>query len=298
MVKTSKGLKYTRRGAGMCSLRSMDGCRDTEVIIPEEVWFKGKVVEIDSYAFRDCSQIKRIVIPEGVTEIGDYAFENCQNLESVILPRGLKTIGRGAFSHCGKLKNIELPLTVTVIADGTFAHCYSLTDIDLPHVRAIGEHAFAACDSLSNIVIGNGVEEIDATSFLDSGLYKHRGNWKGGLLYVGKWVVGCNGIGAGYTIEKDTAGIASNVFVNEWHVKRTANPMYAYLEEQYQIAMVCPQVPIPDLSDVPEFLEEIIPVRIQFEGTVADWQGIVKLHGEKKIPASVTADDGTVDMYL
>ena len=78
MRKASKGIKYTRRGAGVCSLRSADGCRDTDVIVPEQVLFKGRVIEIDNYAFRNNTQIKSVVIPEGVVSIGDNAFENCQ----------------------------------------------------------------------------------------------------------------------------------------------------------------------------------------------------------------------------
>ena len=229
MKKSSKGMKYIRRGAGVCSLCSADGCRDTDVIVPEQVLFKGRVIEIDNYAFRNNAQIKSIVIPEGVVSIGDNAFENCKKLELVVLPQSLKSIGRGAFMHCEKLRSIVLPSMITAIATETFACCYSLESIDLSHIHAIGKYAFAQCDSLVDIAMGDCLEEIDATSFRDSGYCKHLVNWKDGLLYLGKWVIGCKGEIDEYIIKKDTVGIAADVFANEWHIKRTKNPEYDYV---------------------------------------------------------------------
>ena len=58
MKKTSKGMKYARRGTGGCSLYSSNRCRDTDVVIPKQTLFKGRVIEIDNYAFRNNSQMK------------------------------------------------------------------------------------------------------------------------------------------------------------------------------------------------------------------------------------------------
>ena len=54
VAKASKGMEYIRRGAGVCSLSSVGGCRDADIIIPEQVFIKGRVTEIDNYAFRNC----------------------------------------------------------------------------------------------------------------------------------------------------------------------------------------------------------------------------------------------------
>ena len=298
MRKASKGMEYTRRGAGVCSLRSADGCKDTDVIIPEQILSKGKVIEIDSYAFRNNTQIKSAVIPEGVVSIGDNVFENCKNLERVVLPQSLRSIGRGAFIHCEKMKSIVFPSTITAIAAETFACCYSLESVDLSHIRSIGKYAFAQCDFLRDITISDDVEEIDTTSFWDTGYYKHHKNWKDSLLYLGKWIVGCNGSIGEYVIKSGTVGIATDTFANESHIKRTKNPMFDYLQEQFQIAMVCPQVPMPDFSDVPEYFEEIVPAKIRYEGASEEWSKVIKLRGEKQIPALVTTEDGAIETYL
>jgi hypothetical protein len=298
MKKASKGMKYTRRGAGVCSLSKVDGCRDADIIIPEQVLFKGRVIEVDNYAFRNNAQIKSVVIPEGIVSIGDYAFENCKNLEYVVFPQSLKSIGRGAFMHCEKLNRIVLPSPIVEITTETFACCYSLESIDLSHIRAIGKSAFAQCDSLVDIAMGDCLAEIDTTSFRDSGYFKHHANWKDGLLYLGKWVIGCNGSVDEYAVQSDTVGIASDVFANEWHIKRTKNPEYDDVLDWFNAALECPNMMLPDLSHTPAYFEEIIPAKIRYEGTTAAWNRIVKLRGEKRIPAFVTTDDGTIETYL
>ncbi len=298
MRKASKGMKYTRREVGVCSLRFADSCRDAEVIIPEQVLFKGRVIEIDNYAFRNNTQIKSVVVPEGVVSIGDNAFENCKNLEHIVLPQSLKSIGRGAFMHCEKLNRIVLPSTIVKIATETFACCYSLESIDLGHIHTIGKYAFAKCDSLIDIAIGDALEEIDATSFRDSGYYKHHGYWKDGLMYLGKWIIGCKGAIDEYIIKKDTVGIAADVFANEWHIKRTKNPEYDDAMVMFDTAMVCFNAPMPDLSRIPEYFEEIILAKIRYEGTFEEWGKVIKLHGEKRIPTLVICEDRTIETHL
>lgn len=298
MKKASRGMKYTRRGAGICSLRSVEGGRDAEVIIPAKVLLKGSVTEIDNYAFRNSSHVQGVVIPEGVVAIGEFAFEDCKNLEYIVLPQSLQTIGRGAFMHCEKLKSIVLPKAISSISDEAFACCYSLERIDLTHVQAIGKYAFAECDSLKDIRTGECIKEIDASSFRGSGYYKHHANWKNGLLYLGKWVIGCNGSAEEYTVKRDTVGIVSDVFDNEWHIKRTRNPEYDDALHWFHAALECPNMMLPDLSHIPEYFEEILPAKIKYEGTAADWGRIIKLRGVKRIPVLVRCEDGVRESYL
>ena len=78
----------------------------TEVNIPKTVTVDGKKLEvksIDSYAFCNCSDLKSITIPEGVTSIGDDAFSGCTSLTSVVIPEGVTSIGDYAFWGCDSL---------------------------------------------------------------------------------------------------------------------------------------------------------------------------------------------------
>jgi hypothetical protein len=295
MKNASKGMVYTRCGAYACSLSDGKGCKDSAVIIPNRVWGKGRVIGIDEYAFSNHSQVKSVVIPEGVEEIGAYALENCTNLESIQLPQSLRSIGRGAFMHCQKLENITLPPHVLSIAPKTFAHCCSLEHIDLRHTRYIGESAFAGCKFLGDIAIGDALKEIHATSFCGSKYYAHHLEQKDGIVYLKNWVIGCPEPTGEYIIKRDTIGIADGVFTKETHIKRTINPQYDDEMKQYAIALEIPQVPYYGIPQ--EYFEEVIPATIYYEGTIAEWKNI-KLPTGNRIPAHVVAEDGTLDTYL
>ena len=58
-------------------------------------------------AFRYCSRLAYITIPDSVTSIGDYAFYDCWNLGSVTIPDSVTTIGAHAFAGCESLRSIN-----------------------------------------------------------------------------------------------------------------------------------------------------------------------------------------------
>ena len=125
----------------------------TEVNIPKTVTVDGKKLEvksIDSYAFCNCSDLKSITIPEGVTSIGDDAFSGCTSLTSVVIPEGVTSIGDYAFEGCESLKSVAIPDSVTSIGDDAFEGCESLKSVVIPEgVTSIGDYAFEGCDSLT-----------------------------------------------------------------------------------------------------------------------------------------------------
>ena len=61
------------------------------------------------------TQVKDVIIPEGITTIGENAFEGCVSLESITLPSTIKYIRRNAFADCKSLKQIVLPESITDI---------------------------------------------------------------------------------------------------------------------------------------------------------------------------------------
>ena len=54
------------------------------------------------------SDVKKIVIEDGVTSIGNSAFDSCRNLTSVTIPDSVTSIGNDAFYNCSSLKTISL----------------------------------------------------------------------------------------------------------------------------------------------------------------------------------------------
>lgn len=61
------------------------------------------VIGIGALAFQNCTNMKSLVIPEGVKTIGARAFENCTSLVSVNIPRTLISCESDAFNGCASV---------------------------------------------------------------------------------------------------------------------------------------------------------------------------------------------------
>ena len=117
-------------------------------------------------AFKNCSGLKSITIPNSVTSIGSYAFEWCTGLTSVTIPESISSIDAGTFSNCSGLKSITIPNSVTSIRSFAFQGCYGLTSIAISNnVTRIESSAFSYCSNLSSISIPESVTDIGSHAF-------------------------------------------------------------------------------------------------------------------------------------
>lgn len=112
------------------------------------------VTSIRDNAFRGCSQLESVELPEGITSIGNQVFYACYALDSLSLPSTLTSIGSYAFVSCIALTEIEIPEGVTAIATYTFQKCEALEKITLPStIESIAAHAFDQCAALTDFTI-------------------------------------------------------------------------------------------------------------------------------------------------
>ena len=81
--KPSEGLDFASNGDGTCYVSGIGSCTDTDIIIPSVSPDGDKLTGIGEYAFRDCSSVRNITIPDSVPSIGIEAFRYCSNLTDV-----------------------------------------------------------------------------------------------------------------------------------------------------------------------------------------------------------------------
>ena len=102
------------------------------------------VTAIVAEAFRGCTALASVAIPESVTEIGGCAFVDCTSLSSVVIPEGVTKISGSAFG-------------------GAFSGCKSLASVVIPEgVTAIDEYAFSGCKALASVEFGGTMAQWEA----------------------------------------------------------------------------------------------------------------------------------------
>ena len=130
----------------------VDGSYD--ITIPTD-FGRFPVTAIGDDAFRGCSALKKVTIPQSVTSIGDSAFAGCHNLDSVTINDAATSIGRRAFAECPLTTTLELGENITTIGDHAFYYCLKLKSVTIPQsVTSIGDHAFGECVSLKTLSFG------------------------------------------------------------------------------------------------------------------------------------------------
>lgn len=123
------------------------------------------VTGIVANAFRDCTELTSVTIPDSVTSIGAYAFHGCTGLISVAIGNGVKYINSYAFHNCTNLTSIVIPDNVTSIKSWTFGFCENLKKVSLPStLKFAGKYVFFGCLDLEEVTLrySNGTEEVYA----------------------------------------------------------------------------------------------------------------------------------------
>lgn len=149
---------------------------DADIVANPYEYYEGNCTQdsiLGYNAFSELAKLITVKCPKSVKQIYG-AFKNCNNLRSVVLPEQLEYIGdkegdwasgNGPFSNCVNLKNIIFN-GCKEIGTNTFKGCSAIQQINIPEgVTRIGEDAFSGCKSLESIIIPNGVETIEMSAF-------------------------------------------------------------------------------------------------------------------------------------
>ena len=109
---------------------AFDDCAKLEhITIPNSVTYIGDA------AFYGCTSLDNIVIPGGAklsAQTTGSTFAECTNLKSVVIENGVTTIVQAIFENCVNLESVTIPNTVTEIYPLAFMGCTKLKSITIP----------------------------------------------------------------------------------------------------------------------------------------------------------------------
>ena len=118
--------------------------------------------------FAKSTNIKKVIINEGITQIGEEMFYYCQGITQVSLPDSVNQVRNLAFDGCQSLEDIKMSSNITQIGNAAFAGCSQLNQLTLPEkIEYIGDSAFSGCSALTQVQLPKGLKQIDAGAFSD-----------------------------------------------------------------------------------------------------------------------------------
>lgn len=186
------------------------------LIIPATVVNNGcnyKVTCIGESSFSNNSIIRTVTIPNSVLEIETNAFVNCSNLIKVSLPESMHYINDCAFMGTG-ITEIVLPKNLTTIEQGLFCNCKSLKNIAIPSsVECIENMAFYNCENLESVILSPNITYLGPDCFKGT---KWFDNQPEGIVYVENSCLGFNGDApeGEIIIKEGTKSLAAAAFLN------------------------------------------------------------------------------------
>ena len=192
---SSGDYEYELLKDGTAQIKHYEGS-EKEIEIPSEI-DGHRVTFIGSGAFKGCTSLTSVTIPDSITEIYPFVLDECASLRTInvaannmnyssengvlfdkektllirypqkkndktyTIPDSVTEINSSAFSGCTLIENVIIPDSTTFVGRWAFEACTSLISITIGNgVTYLGDEAFDGCISLEIVTIGSGIEEV------------------------------------------------------------------------------------------------------------------------------------------
>ena len=311
-------------------IKQSSGYYSGSIQIPESVEHEGvtySVTSIGDGAFKDCSRLTSVTIPNSVTSIEAGAFAECTGLTSVTIPNSVTSIKNSAFYDCSGLTSVTIGNGVTSIGNDAFKNCQALREINIEEgnetydsregcnaiietasntlisgcktsiipnsVTSIGDGAFEGCTGLTSVTIPNSVTSIKNRAFYGcSGLTSIAIG--SGVKSIGsEGMAGCSSLAKVYCYAENPPSNNYNSFdgtpINDASLYVPAGSIDAYENDDWWRLF-------HTISALPQAEIDGVNYQLYPGFNVAD---VIALGGEEKysgevvIPESVVVDDVT-----
>ena len=133
-----------------------------------EVTGWGTTPTLPELAFKDCTKLQEVTLPDDVRVIGSSAFFGCAALTTVNLSQ-VTRIDEYAFWECTSLTALTLD-NVTTIDHDAFYGCTGLETLKIPKCTRFGNYIVTGCKALTRIeatAAGNFVDISDGRSSIE-----------------------------------------------------------------------------------------------------------------------------------
>ena len=162
------GINYSTSATGVASVNS-NNTLSGEVVIPDTVVNDNKTYLVESIAanaFKNDTLLTSIVIPKSITSIGTNAFSGCSHLKTVVWNAekcANFTSSTAPFKDLASIDSIAFGNEVETIPAYL---CYKMSGLTctivIPNnINTIGMGAFYQCNSVTNVVIEDGDNELN-----------------------------------------------------------------------------------------------------------------------------------------
>ena len=151
-------------------LKAVDGKEITRGDYVITVSAKGKEIRIVKYNGDDeVVNIPKRMFMIPVVGIGDSAFRDNSQIKKVVFPATLRTIRSNAFNNCTALEDVVFNGELYWIYDHAFFNCCSLKELNIPYSNQlrVEESAFESCTDLESVNFNNGNVGLETYAFYD-----------------------------------------------------------------------------------------------------------------------------------